>query len=128
MSNKKTNKATEATEQQPDVEQQYKDDAAPEQGSEQTTDLSEKEKPASKTGKTEKAATSAKTLTTATAAKEKPAKTGSGVLTAVGKAACKRHKLPQVWVTNDGQAFANENDAKAHAKNLPNSETIKVTA
>lgn len=74
----------------------------------------EKEQPASKVGKIEKAP------------EKRPAK--SGALTAVGKAACKRHKLPQVWVTNDGQAFANENDAKAHAKNLPNSETVKVTA
>lgn len=125
MSNKKTNKAAEATEQLPDVEQQNQEATAPEQATEQVAEQPEKEKPA---GKTEKPATSAKTPTTATAAKEKLAKTGSGALTAVGKAACKRHKLPHVWVTNDGQAFANENDAKAHAKNLPNSETIKVTA
>lgn len=128
MSNKKTNKAAEATEQLPDVEQQNQEATAPEQATEQVAEQPEKEKPAGKTGKTEKPATSAKTPTTATAAKEKPAKTGSGALIAVGKAACKRHNLPHVWVTNDGQAFANENDAKAHAKNLPNSETIKVTA
>ncbi len=115
MSNKKNNKAVEA--QQPAVEQPTQGAAAPqteqpalEQGA------PEKEQPASKVGNTEKAP------------EKKQSKSGSGALTAVGKAACKRHKLPQVWVTNDGQAFANENDAKAHAKNLPNSETVKVTA
>lgn len=53
---------------------------------------------------------------------------GASALKAVGEAACKRHKLAQVWVTSDGQCFPEEGDAKAHAKNLPNKETIKVSA
>lgn len=54
--------------------------------------------------------------------------TGSNVLEAVGLEACKRHNLAQVWVTSDGQAFAQEGDAKAHALNLASKETIKVSA
>lgn len=38
------------------------------------------------------------------------------------------HKLEQVWVTDDGQCFPIEGDAKAHAANLKNKELIKVTA
>ncbi len=111
MSNKKNNKGAETEAQQPVVEQPTQEVAVPQtEQPAQEQGVPEKEQPAPKTGKTEK----------------RPAK--SGALTAVGKAACKRHKLPQVWGTNDGQAFANENDVKAHAKNLPNSETIKVTA
>lgn len=53
---------------------------------------------------------------------------GASALKAVGEAACKRHKLAQVWVTSDGQCFPEEGDAKAHAKNLPSKETIKVSA
>lgn len=56
------------------------------------------------------------------------ADTGASALKAVGLAACKRHGLAQVWVTSDGQSFPQEGDAKEHAKNLPNKETIKVTA
>ncbi len=115
MSNKKNNKAAETEAQQSVVEQPTQEVAVPQtEQPAQEQGAPEKEQPAPKTGKTEKVP------------EKRPAK--SGALTAVGKAACKRHKLPQVWVTNDGQAFANENDAKAHAKNLPNSETIKVTA
>lgn len=57
-------------------------------------------------------------------------KTGTGItaLMAVGLAACKRHQLKELWVTSDGQAFPQEGDAKEHAKNLANKETIKVTA
>lgn len=56
------------------------------------------------------------------------ADTGASALKAVGLAACKRHGLAQVWVTSDGQAFAQENDAKAHALNLDNKEILKVGA
>ncbi|MCF0219080.1 MAG: hypothetical protein HUK14_04785 [Muribaculaceae bacterium] len=56
------------------------------------------------------------------------AENGESVLHAVGASACKRHGLAQVWVTSDGQAFAQESDAKAHAANLKSKETIKVTA
>lgn len=111
MSNKKTNKVAETEAQQPVVEQATQEAVVQTEPQAQEQFAPEKEQPATKAGKTER----------------KPARSG-GVLTAVGKAACKRHKLPQVWVTNDGQAFANEGDAKAHAKNLLNSETIKVTA
>ena len=65
---------------------------------------------------------------TGTKAKQNPkADSGAGALRAVGVEACKRHGLEQVWVTSDGQAFAQENDAKAHAVNLESKETIKVT-
>lgn len=58
----------------------------------------------------------------------KPKAESGGALRAVGLAACKRHSLAQVWVTSDGQAFAQEGDAKAHALNLPSKETLKVSA
>lgn len=53
---------------------------------------------------------------------------GSNALKSVGLAACKRHRLSEVWVTSDGQTFPKENDAKNHARNLVNNEIIKVTA
>lgn len=56
------------------------------------------------------------------------AENGAGALKAVGQAACERHRLAQVWVTSDGQAFPQECDAKEHAKNLSSKETLKVTA
>ena len=46
------------------------------------------------------------------------AKEEADALTAVGKAACNRHGLPVVWVTADGQCFAQENDARNHGKSL----------
>lgn len=52
----------------------------------------------------------------------------ASALKAVGLEACRRHNLPRVWVTSDGQAFAQENDAKAHALNLDNKEILKVGA
>ena len=64
---------------------------------------------------------------------KKPAKTqsqesnGAGALHAVGKAACKRHGLPVVWVTADGQCFKQENDARNHGKSLGlSAEPLKV--
>lgn len=60
---------------------------------------------------------------------QKPAKENApAMLKAVGREACRLHKLEQVWVTDDGQCFPIEGDAKAHAVNLKNSELIKVTA
>lgn len=60
---------------------------------------------------------------------QKPGKADApAMLKAVGREACKLHKLAQVWVTDDGQCFPLEGDAKAHAANLPNKELIKVTA
>lgn len=62
-------------------------------------------------------------------AKEKQAKAeATGALRGVGLAACKRHGLACVWVTDDGQCFAQENDARAHGKNLTNPEPLKVEA
>lgn len=50
------------------------------------------------------------------------------MLKAVGLEACKLHSLSVVWVTDDGQCFPEEGDAKAHAVNLKNKGIIKVTA
>lgn len=75
------------------------------------------------------AAAPAKPAKTATKAKAEPKpKADTGALRAVGLEACRRHNLARVWVTSDGQAFAQEGDAKEHARNLPGKETIKVTA
>ena len=52
---------------------------------------------------------------------------GASALEAVGQAACKRHKLAQVWITSDGQAFPQEGDAKEHARNLGDKVILKVT-
>lgn len=60
---------------------------------------------------------------------KKPTKSdGATMLKAVGREACRLHKLAQVWVTDDGQCFPLMGDAKAHAANLNNKEIIKVTA
>ena len=54
---------------------------------------------------------------------------GESALRAVGKAACKRHGLPEVWVTADGQCFAEENAARNLGKSLGHSlEPLKVEA
>lgn len=89
--------------------------AAPEGAEQQSVQQPEKAAP-----KAQKAKSEAK-------AKVK-AEGGASALKAVGEAACKRHKLAQVWVTSDGQCFPEEGDAKEHAKNLPSKETIKVSA
>lgn len=52
----------------------------------------------------------------------------TGALKAIGLAACKRHGLKAVWVTDDGQCFDQENNARAHGKNLENPEPLKVEA
>lgn len=53
----------------------------------------------------------------------------AGALHAVGRAACRRHGLQEVWVTVDGQCFAQENDARNHGKSLGHSaEPLKVEA
>ena len=57
------------------------------------------------------------------------AKEDADALTAVGKAACRRHSLPTVWVTADGQCFKQENDARNHGKSLGlSAELLKVEA
>lgn len=52
----------------------------------------------------------------------------SGALKSVGLDACRRHGVREVWVTADGQSFAQQGDAKAHAANLNDKQTLKVTA
>lgn len=55
--------------------------------------------------------------------------TNTSALQVLGKAACKRHGLPAVWVTADGQCFPQENDARNHGKSLGlSAEPIKVEA
>lgn len=61
---------------------------------------------------------------------EKIAKTKKGnsnnMLVKVGREAMKRHNLKAVYVTTDGQSFAQKSDANAHARNLENKEVITV--
>lgn len=74
-------------------------------------------------------ANEAKPKSTPKSKEQKPAKTEApAMLKAVGREACRLHNLAQVWVTDDGQCFPIEGDAKAHAANLSNKELIKVTA
>lgn len=54
--------------------------------------------------------------------------TGTSALKSIGLAACKRHSLKAVWVTEDGQCFDQESNARAHGKNLKNHEPLKVEA
>lgn len=55
-------------------------------------------------------------------------KEAMGALRAIGLAACQRHGLKCVWVTEDGQCFDQESNARAHGKNLKNHELLKVEA
>lgn len=55
-------------------------------------------------------------------------KEATGALRAIGLAACRRHGLKCVWVTDDGQCFDQESNARAHGKNLGSSEPLKVEA
>ena len=61
---------------------------------------------------------------------EKPAKeekaTDNTIFVKVGRAAMKRHGLKEVYVTSDGQAFAQKGNANSHARNLENKEVITV--
>lgn len=50
----------------------------------------------------------------------------NSVLVKVGRAAMKRHGLKEVYVTSDGQAFAQKGNANSHARNLENKEVITV--
>lgn len=59
--------------------------------------------------------------------KAKSAQVSETILQKVGKAAIVRHGFSAVYVTSDGQAFAQECDAKSHASDLKNNEIIKVT-
>lgn len=51
-----------------------------------------------------------------------------GALQSIGFDACKRHGLAEVWVTSDGQSFARQSDARNHAANLKDKQTINVKA
>ena len=55
------------------------------------------------------------------------AKEAVSALEATGWTACRRHGLKCVWVTDDGQCFDQESNARAHAKNLGGAAPIKVT-
>lgn len=61
-------------------------------------------------------------------AEAKPKAGTGGTLKSVGLDACKRHGIAEVWVTADGQSFAQEGDAKAHAANLNDKQTLNVKA
>lgn len=50
----------------------------------------------------------------------------NSVLVNVGRAAMKRHGLKEVYVTSDGQVFAQKGNANSHARNLENKEVITV--
>lgn len=56
------------------------------------------------------------------------AKEAVSALEATGRAACRRHGLKCVWVTEDGQCFDQESNARAHAKNLGGAGPLKVEA
>ena len=58
-------------------------------------------------------------------AEEKKAADNS-ILVKVGRAAMKRHGVKEVYVTSDGQTFAQKGNANAHARNLENKEVITV--
>lgn len=55
-------------------------------------------------------------------------KEATGALRAIGLAACQHHGLKCVWVTDDGQCFDQENNARAHGNNLGKPEILKVEA
>ena len=61
---------------------------------------------------------------------EKPAEvkktTDNTIFVKVGRAAMKRHGLKEVYVTSDGQVFAQKGNANSHARNLENKEVITV--
>ncbi|MBR5899333.1 MAG: hypothetical protein IKZ14_07705 [Muribaculaceae bacterium] len=81
--------------------------------------------------KTKAEATKEKKPAKAEATKEeKPAKvekaTDNTIFVKVGRAAMKRHGLKEVYVTSDGQTFAQKGNANSHARNLENKEVITV--
>ena len=81
--------------------------------------------------KTKAEATKEKKPAKAEATKEdKPAKvekaTDNTIFVKVGRAAMKRHGLKEVYMTSDGQVFAQKGNANSHARNLENKEVITV--
>lgn len=69
-----------------------------------------------------------KTKSKKSKAKHAKGKEATGALHAIGLAACQRHGLKCVWVTEDGQCFDQESNARAHAKNLGGAAPLKVEA
>ncbi len=65
-----------------------------------------------------------KTKSKKSKAKHAKGKEATGALHAIGLAACQRHGLKCVWVTEDDQ----ESNARAHAKNLGGAAPLKVEA
>lgn len=86
------------------------------------------EQPAAAEVKTEaKPKKQAKTAKEAPAEAE-PAQLSRQKLQECGRAAVKRHGLREAWVTSDGQVFAQEGDAKNHARSLKVKDTLNVKA
>lgn len=78
-----------------------------------------------------KSGTKAKGKADAKGKNETKPKTGTdtgGTLKSVGLDACKRHGIAEVWVTADGQSFARQGDAGAHAANLNDKQILNVKA
>ena len=69
-----------------------------------------------------------KTKSKKSKAKHAKGKEATGALHAIGLAACQRHGLKCVWVTEDGQCFDQESNARAHGKNLGGAAPLKVEA
>jgi len=82
---------------------------------------------AAETATTGKAESKAKKEPKAKTEPKAKAATG-GTLESVGRDACKRHGLAEVWVTADGQSFPQQGDAKAHAANLNDKQILNVKA
>lgn len=53
---------------------------------------------------------------------------GKQKLQECGRAAIKRHALREAWVTSDGQVFAQEGDARSHARSLKVKDITNVKA
>lgn len=100
-----------------------KNTTAPEAQPEQTADAGAQAAP--------KSGTKAKGKADAKGKNETKPKTGTdtgGTLKSVGIDACKRHGIAEVWVTADGQSFAQQGDAGAHAANLNDKQILNVKA
>lgn len=60
------------------------------------------------------------------ASKKKSEAKACTIMEKVGREAMKQHGLSEVYVTSDGQAFAQKSDAMNHAANLKNQEVVTV--
>lgn len=110
------------TKNKPAAEAAAEQAIAPEQRAEGATPSAEPAKPAK--GKKSKETEALERLKAARAKQNE----ATGALKATGLAACKRHGLACVWVTEDGQCFDQESNALNHAKNLGGAAPLKVEA